>query len=192
MKNVKSILFSVLILLGTSTFAQVVNLNPDTLGDPWLTGGVPNVTPEIQAVVDQLPRMTLKSTQTPPDSIDNSLHKFMRPPFVQADGSCAQASGIGYIFTYEINWKRDSSANSHDYKHNWFPTHFTYNFLNDGDGGNPSFIYEGWDIVKEMGCPNVPSYGGMSVNDTYWMSGYDKYDSALLSRVDSLNTIYLS
>ena len=192
MKKLKKFLFSLFILISTTTFTQVVNLNPDTLGVPWLTGGVPNLTPEIQAIVDLLPRMTLKSTQTPPDSIDNSLHKFMRPIFGQSGGSCAQASGIGYIFTYELNWKRDSSANDSIYKHNWFPTHFTYNFLNEGSGGNGSFIYDGWDIVKEMGCPNVPSYGGMSVNNTYWMSGYEKYDTALLSRVDSLNTIDLS
>jgi type IX secretion system substrate protein len=191
MEKLKKSLLSLFILISTTTFAQVVNLNPDTLGIPWLTGGVPNVTVEIQSEVDQLPKMTLRSTLTPPDSIDNSLHKFMRPIFDQAGGSCAQASGIGYIFTYEINWVRDSSANDTIYKHNWFPTHFTYNFLNEGSGGNGSFIYDGWDIVKEMGCPNIPSYGGLSITDTYWMSGYRKYDSAFLNRVDSLNTIDL-
>ncbi|MCF8227595.1 MAG: T9SS type A sorting domain-containing protein [Bacteroidales bacterium] len=110
----------------------------------------------------------------------------MRPIFLQKHGCCAQASGIGYIFTYEINWMRNLSACDSVDEANWYPTHFTYNFLNEGDGENGSFIDDGWDIVSESGCPNVPTYGGMVVNNdaTHWMTGYDNYLQALENRVD--------
>lgn len=172
------------ILLSASTVyidAQVININPDPNEDPWLTGGVPEVNLESQTEVDQIPTMIRRSFVDPPDLIDNSHNIFMRPIFHQKHGSCAQASGIGYVYTYEINWKRDLPANDTNHISNWYPTHYTYNFLNDGDGLIGSYVWQGWNIIKETGCPNVPTYGGMCVNNdpTYWMTGYDKYKSAL-------------
>ncbi len=70
-------------LLGISTFSQVVNLNPDTLGDPWLTGGVPTLTPEMQAIIDSTPVLIRQSFIDPPSSVDNSQNIFMRPIFLQ-------------------------------------------------------------------------------------------------------------
>ncbi len=180
-----SIFVYVFFLVFIAIKAQVVNINPDPNGTPWITGGVPRVTPEIENVIQQIPNMNLLSTITPPSYIDNSANIYMRTIFEQSRGSCAQASGIGYVFTYEINWLRNLPADTSLYEENWYPTHFTYNYLNKGLGSEGSYIWDGWEIVKEMGCPNVPTYGGMHINKdtTYWMSGYDKYKQAMGNRV---------
>jgi len=44
--NVLLPLFLVFFIFNTK--AQIVNLNPDPNGDPWIAGGIPEVTPEIQ------------------------------------------------------------------------------------------------------------------------------------------------
>jgi hypothetical protein len=135
-----------------------------------------------------MPVMVLQSTLNPPAFVDNTQHPYMRDIFNQKHGCCAQASGVGYVFTYEIDWKRNLSANIAD---NLYPTHFTYNFLNDGDPEEGSLVYHGWDIIKENGCPSVATYGGMCVNNdpTYWMTGYEKYHSALYNTIDFYETI---
>lgn len=187
-----SILLCHVIFTITST-AQVVNLNPDPNGNPWLTGGVPKMTPEYQQKIDSIPVMVRQSFIEPPSKVDNSENKFMRPIFQQKNGCCAQASGVGYVFTYEINCLRDSRADSSIYVENQYPTHFTYNFLNNGDGGNGSYVDVGWDIIKENGCPTVLTYGSMDANGdaTHWMTGYENYDSAMYNRVDHYETIDL-
>ena len=38
-----------------------------------------------------------------PVSVDNSTSTAFPPIIDQTGGSCAQASGIGYMFTYEVN-----------------------------------------------------------------------------------------
>jgi hypothetical protein len=47
-------------------YGQLVNLNPDPNGAPWITGGVPVTTPEIQGQIDQIPCMVRQSFQNPP------------------------------------------------------------------------------------------------------------------------------
>jgi len=139
--------------------AQIVNVNPDPNGDPWLIGGY-YVSPEAQLMIDSLPVFettnTSKSTLLPV-VVDNSLKQYFRPIFLQDGGSCAQASGVGYVFTYMVNRMRDLPANIPG---NQYPTHFTWNEKNDGVG-NGSTPNEGWDIISTNGCPNVQTYGGL-------------------------------
>jgi hypothetical protein len=170
--------------------AQIVNLNPDPNGTPWLTGGVPILTPEIQAIIDATSVMVRQSFLDPPEAIDNSQNDFMPPIFLQEHGCCAQASGVGYVFTYEMNWLRNLSG---DVLENQYPTHFTYNFLNNGNPNHGSIVSEGWDIIMENGCPSVQTYGGMCVNNdpTYWMTGYDNYSSALQNTIETYSVIDL-
>jgi hypothetical protein len=115
-----------------------------------------------------------------PGYLDNSTNSFFRSIFNQADGSCAQASGVGYTYTYEVNRLHNTSPSSNTRK---YPSHYTYNFLNSGSGENGSFYTDGWEIIKSNGCPTVATYGGMSVTDRYWMSGYDKYEGSMNTRV---------
>jgi len=148
-------------------------------------GGVPHTTSQMKERINDLPVMERRSFITPDSIVDNSQKKFMRSIFDQKHNSCAQASGVGYLFTYEINWLRDLSS---DDSTRLYPTHFTYNFLNSGDPDRTSTIIDGWDIIQENGCPDIKSYGGMHINSdsTNWMTDYDKYQNALHNRIDSM------
>lgn len=181
----KIYLISVLLALFTlNVNAQIINLNPDPDGDPWIAGGIPEITPEIQAKLDAIPEMILSSISSTidlPEVVDNSQNIFMRPIFLQSGGSCAQASGVGYDFTYEINWARNLPS---DILENQYPTHYTWNFLNFGIGCG-SLATDGWEIIAENGCPNSTVWGGMAGNSKRWMTGYDNYYSGMHNKVDS-------
>ncbi len=172
--------------------AQIINANPDPNGEPWIVGGY-EITPEVQAMYDSLSKLTLTdkalSISLPYkwDNSDGSTNPYFRTIFSQgSDGSCAQASGVGYIFTYMIN--RERGLPSID-SVNLYPTHYTWNYLNKG-GNNGSNTLSGWRIIQDSGVPNIQTYGGMSMFPTdpekrrkVWMTGYDKYQSALENRV---------
>ncbi len=121
----------------------------------------------------------METPELPPRSVDNSTQPYFRPIFNQSGGSCGQASGIGYNFTYEMNYVRNSDASITD---NQYPSHYTWNFLNAGSGAG-SWYFDGWDIIKANGCPNVTEWGGMAVSSTKWMTGYDDYFSGMNNRV---------
>lgn len=120
-----------------------------------------------------------------PLSVNNALNKFFRPIFSQSGGSCGQASGVGYAFTYEINFERNLSA---ALEANQYPTHYTWNFLNGG-AGNGSWYFDGWQIIKDNGCPNIPTFGELNGDDTRWMSGYDNYFKGMQNRVKEIAQI---
>jgi len=190
MKNVFPILtFWLFIGLTTSASAQLINCNPDPNGEPWWAGGLPEITPEIQAELDAIPILTLTSQSesvTLPPMVDNSQKVWFRPIFSQYGGSCGQASGVGYLFTYEINRVRDPQGNQSSNSTNQYPTHFTWNFLNEGNGSG-SWYYDGWEIIKESGIPTVETYGGLWKNITgnskVWETGYEKYYQYLQNKV---------
>lgn len=61
--------------LAIKVSAQLINMNPDPNGEPWWAGGLPEITPEIQAELDAIPMLTLSSkslSTTLPNSVDNS------------------------------------------------------------------------------------------------------------------------
>ncbi|MCK4678517.1 MAG: hypothetical protein KAT48_10330 [Bacteroidales bacterium] len=193
----KNYLLIAFILLHLYPFvnAQTMNLNPDPYGDPWITGDLPEVTPEVEAIIDQMPVMTLSPGSAAielPEAVDNSIEIFMRPVFLQLGGSCGQASGVGYTFTYEINYERGFPANDEIYDENWYPPLYTYNFLNEGNSYRGTWWWEGWDIIMENGCPNVPVWGGMNTDHTQWMTGYDNYKFSMSNRILSYYTIDVS
>jgi hypothetical protein len=171
--------------------AKLINTNPDPNGDPWYVGGVDIPTADQQNHIDALPKLTLpayyKNRKSElPYAVDNSLQPYFRPVFLQEGGSCAQASGVGYAYTYEQNFARGTSA---DIPGNQYPTHYTYNFLNSGSGDNGSVAYMGWDIIEAGGCPSVAEYGGMlwpstdpDIMHKLWMNSYEKYENGMDNR----------
>lgn len=168
-------------------YAQnVVNVNPDPEGEPWYVGGVRALTAdeEIQ-LASEIKEITLENRNCRlknfPSEIDNSTQDYFRPIFTQEGGSCGQASGVAYTFTYEIDYLRGVSAALPE---NQYPSHFTYNFLNKGSGDNGSWYTSGWKIIREIGCPNIQTYGGLyPMGNTGWMSGYDNYYSGMFNTV---------
>lgn len=61
--------------------------------------------------------VSVRAQESMPAGVDNSKLKYFPPLINQIGGSCAQASYIGYMFTYEMNrlLDRDASA-SKDYQ----------------------------------------------------------------------------
>ena len=118
--------------------------------------------------------------------IDNSTLKFFPPIFNQLGNSCSQASGIRYIFSYEINRLRDADASL---SKNVFSYHYTWNFLNGGtDVG--SWYYDGYKLVKDNGVPSLVEFNDEDgLNERTWMSGYDNYYKAMHNRIASYSRI---
>ena len=147
---------------------------------------------------NQLPELKLpeiyknKSGVSLPASIDNSLLTFFRPVFNQYGWSCNQAASIGYLYTYEMNALNNSSGmlNTNQYAYR-----FVWNFLNEGEWGKGASYFDGWEIIKKLGCPNMVDYSSAlgtpenTWDQTIWMSGYQYYYNSMTNRIFDLYTI---
>ena len=120
-----------------------------------------------------------------PPAVDNSTRKFFPPILDQMGGSCAQASGIGYMFTYEINRLLDRDAHaSADHR---FSYQFSWNLLNDGqDQGD--FVDQGLYLSERYGIMTEQDYGISGTYQFKWATGYDKYYKALQYRTQEVLT----
>lgn len=131
-----------------------------------------------------------KSVRTvQPAYTDNSTKPWFPEIISQYGNSCAQASGIHYLYTYEVNRMLGRAADSDD---NVFSYRHIWHFLNDGknEGG---FTSDGLELTKNGFAVTVADYGAKESTDWYyrWPSGYDKYLRALRYRTSSINTINL-
>jgi hypothetical protein len=141
-------------------------------------------------------QIPIQISGTPPSSINNSTATWF-PPIVDqgARESCGNATGIGYIFNYEINAARNLSAKE---TANQYPYFHTYDFLNGGDEtADPNHDYyrhflAAWKIVRENGIPKVTDFGTADLNSTRWLSGYDKYHRAMVNRVDKIDSFAIA
>ena len=145
----------------------------------------PHLTPEVKAI-RQAMRSFRATTSQPalPTHVDNSRLKYFPPIIDQEGGSCAQASSIGYVFSYEMNrlLERDASASAD----NRFAYKFSWNMLNDGEdqGG---FAEQGLYLAQRYGMMTEADYG--ATGGTYqfrWATGYDKYERALHYRASEI------
>lgn len=163
------------------------NANPDPNGEPWMVGPEPELTDYDKALLESAPRLQLTLGRDPlPPKTDNYNTKYFRSIFNQIANSCAQASGIAYLFTYEMNALRGLDAAETD---NQYPYFFTYNFI-DGDGAVGSWYWTGFDIVKKLGVPNVTAFGGFdNIGASGWASGYDIYNNAMTNRISDYYSI---
>ncbi len=115
-----------------------------------------------------------------PYAIDNSAYPWFRPLISQVGLECGQASSIGVVFTYEMNYLRNVPG---DLPQNQYATHFSYDFINGGSDQGVS-SYETFEILKQAGNPTVEDYGGMSSGGpSRWMNGYDLYYNAMHNRI---------
>lgn len=124
----------------------------------------------------------LADDQLPP-AVDNSKLKFFPPVIDQMGGSCAQAAGIGYMFTYEINrlLNRDASASAS----NRLSYQFAWNMLNDGEdqGG---FVDQGLMLAQQYGIMTEADYGKHFLFK--WADGYECYHNAMRYRAAKIYT----
>jgi len=190
----KLFFYSLLVINLHYLSAQIINVNPDPNGEPWYVGGLRIPGEEEMA---KIPTVILsqqdlqRQVNTLPTHLDNTTQPYFRPIFSQSNGSCAQSSGVAYNFTYEINRERGTSA---AIAANQFPSHYTYDFLNNGSGDNGSWYTDGWDIIKANGCPDLPTYGGDldTGGPQRWLSGYQNYESGMNNRVKEYFAIDVS
>jgi hypothetical protein len=185
-------LLSFVIFFQFQLFSQsdLININPDPNGEPWWAGKLRTLTPEDHEFLNSLPKLKIPDNQQGKDlpvSVDNSEQPYFRPIFSQEGGSCGQASGIGYCFTYEIDFERGIPANT---LQNQYPTHYSWNFLNGGSGGG-SWYFDGWRIIQANGCPNIVDWGGHFAygGESRWMSGYDEYFNGMYNKVYEIYSI---
>jgi hypothetical protein len=193
----KVFLTSVMLLSGAAVIAPfgqagaqtagLFNVNPDPNGEPWIAGGVTKE--EWAKTIEGLPSLVLTrrgglgKAVLAPAATDNSLLAAFRPIFNQQGGSCSQASSIGYVFTYEMNWFRGVAGNVPE---NQYPYDFSYNFLNSGNGANGAMPDQGFSIAMAVGIPTVSAYGGFGLGMfTQWVSGYNIYLNGMANRPDS-------
>jgi hypothetical protein len=138
--------------------------------------GIPELTPELQAQLDLIPELFLTESsinKSLPLAVDNSNYKFMRPIFHQIGASCAQASGVGYVYTYEMNRLRNTDArvwNSineiwEPIPENCYTYNFTFNYFNEGSETHGTNTFQGWSIIKELGCPNLVQWDPINQSD---------------------------
>jgi len=173
------------------SFGQVVNINPDPNGDPWIVGDA-ITSPDNTSPLMQL---SAKSANTIlPNAVDNASRKYMPPVFHQrATGSCVQVAELWYTFSYEINRLRDLST---DTSINQYHPFFSYNFLNRGIATSYTLYKSGFKIIKNNGCPTFNVYYDSildSNNDSlkflYWMNDREKYQDGMKNRVTEIHDI---
>ena len=146
----------------------------------WLLLGIPGILPADAQRVQFSPAKALADSALPA-AVDNSLLQYFPPVIDQLGGSCAQAAGIGYMFTYEINrlLDRDASASAG----NRMSYQFAWNMLNDGqDQGG--FVEEGLLLAKNYGIMTEADYGLHFLFK--WVTGYDNYLRAMHYRADRI------
>lgn len=123
-----------------------------------------------------------------PAVVDNSANIHMRPAYQQDGLSCGQASMIGYNFTYEMARIRNLNASQ---VQNQYPSHFSWNFMNGGEGWYGVSYLHSVQILKEFGMPNVVDYGGTMGygGGSRWLSGYDPYYNGMHNRINNVYQI---
>ena len=127
----------------------------------------PKVTPQVQRIRSTMRPMRLDTEgMTLPEAVDNSKNKYFPPIINQDGGSCAQASSIGYVFTYEVNrlLNRDASASTD----NRFAYKFSWNMLNDGEdqGG---LAEQGFYLAQRYGMMTEADYGTSGIYQFRWL-----------------------
>ena len=171
--KIRNVLLSVAAIC---TFATVA-------AQPRKSYPVPVKTPEVQRLLEGRRLWTPQSRLSLPLSADNSVSEHFPAVFNQIGGSCAQSSGIRYMFTYEMNRLLNRKATAPD---NVFSYFYTWNFLNNGvdEGG---WSEQGLYIARNTGVMNLADFPDQtSAYQFRWQSGYDKYIRAMHYRVDEI------
>ena len=176
----KYLIYTALWLFPTTLMAQTIP-NQNTFPN-----GVAPETPEVINYYETLPSLELtpQSLQKSlPTLVDNSTQIYFRPLVDQSTyNSCVHAATVVYTYTYEVNRIRNLPANSLVYFENHYPAHYTYNYVNGGENGFSGML-DGWRIIQDCGIPTLPEWGDIFGDAIKWMTGYDKYLSALQNRV---------
>lgn len=162
---------------------------------PWQQGLEPiPLSHDELFVLENIPLLTLpdhyKGPNAPllPISVDNSTQPYFRPITWQSGYECGQSASITFNFCYEIDRLRQVPANLPE---NQYPSHFTWNFLNNANNYMGVSFFDSWEIVRACGNMNVTDYGGGLNTGGYtrWISGYNAYYNGMKNRINSVKAI---
>lgn len=120
-----------------------------------------------------------------PYAVNNAATYYMPYVFYQEEYSCAQASSLVYLFTYELAVRRNRYVlfDTPYYKYH-IPSHFAWNFYNNADSYQGVSFMDTWHLIKTAGSPFTPEWGDSYMGGaTKWMSGYSKYYEGMKNRI---------
>lgn len=143
----------------------------------------PGLTSEVQRIRSTRTPFRVSADATLPTAVDNSTSPYFPPIIDQQGGSCAQAAGIGYMFTYEMNrlLQRDARASAE----NRMSYQFVWNMVNDGqDKGD--VVETGLQLARQFGVMSEADYGTASVFYFRWATGYERYVRAMHNRASEI------
>ncbi len=132
-----------------------------------------------------LPKLKLPTSyknKSLPYSVDNTQNIYYTGLFLQAGYSCGQAAAVSMGFAYEINRLRGLDGSLVENK---YPTHFSWNWINGGNGWYGGSYFHSFELLRSVGTPNMETYGGSHDfgGPRRWMTGYDAYYEAMHNRI---------
>lgn len=104
--------------------------------------------------------------------------------------TCQQYSGVAYVFGYEINRLRNQPG---WYWENSYPTHYTWNFMNQGDRFTGVNFLQSFEAIKQQGHMTSNDYGPDTATSVLgWISGYDKYYRGMFNHIRQVYAIEIN
>jgi len=192
MKKINTIILIIILTISTNLFSQInQNLNYIEFSNPFTKKQISSFDSIRIANIPELEvPLFYKSANSVqlPAVVDNSSNIYFRPVTQQSGYECGQIAGQSFVFTYEINRLRNLNSSIIA---NQYPSHFTWNFLNDAYNYTGVSFFDTWEITRTCGTPNVVDYGG-SLNfggEKRWMTGYSKYYNGMKNRISGVYSI---
>ena len=190
MRNMKkrTPLLTIIMLLATVAIAQP---GPVAYDIDSLYAAMPTLEALDAAALSNVPKLKLSQAERNiplPVRVNNAERPWMPPIFYQAALECGQASSICYTLSYELARRRNqTSVWSLSYQ---YPSHFAWNFCNEGHSRGVAFM-ESWNVIRTAGTPNVTEWGGWYSygGASRWISGYETYHSAMKNRISEMYAI---
>lgn len=126
-----------------------------------------------------------------PYSVNNANSYYFPYVFYQEEYSCAQASSLVYLFTYELAVRRNRYVLFDDpYNKYHIPSHFAWNFFNETNSFKGVSFMDTWHLIKTAGSPFTPDWGTTYFGgSSKWMTGYSKYYEGMKNRISEMKAI---
>jgi len=120
-----------------------------------------------------------------PPVVNNSQTYFFPYVFYQEEYSCAQASALTYLFTYELAVRRNRTVLfDTPYEKYHIPSHFAWNFYNNNQSFQGVSFMDTWHLIRTAGSPFTPDWGTTYFGGcSKWMTGYNKYYEGMKNRI---------
>lgn len=170
----------ILVILHAKMYAQY-----ESAENNRIKNSLNELTIEEKIQLQTLPLLTMPESyknKSIPYSVDNTTKIYYPGLFLQTGPSCGQAAAVSLGFAYEINRLRVANGSLLT---NQYPTHFSWNWVNGGNGWYGGSYFHSFELLRSVGTPNIETYGGTHYHGggSRFMSGYDNYYQAMHNRI---------